>query len=75
MAGLLLRALKVENAEGILDTLPEEPMYDRVTALPTPDTGGYGGFGGIDYTEESLNNLLKDTIKDVQNAARKVTES
>lgn len=75
MAGLLLRALKVENAEGILDTLPEEPMYDRVTALPMPDTGGYGGFGGIDYTEESLNNLLKDTIKDVQNAARKVTES
>ena len=75
MAGLLLRALKVENAEGILDTLPEEPQYDRVTAPPTPDTGGYGGFSGIDYTEESLNNLLKDTIKDVQNAARKLQEA
>src|SRR5574343_1228723 len=75
MAGLLLRARKVENVEGILDTLPEEPQYDRVTALPTPDTGGYGGFGGIDYTEESLNNLLKDTIKDVQNAARKLQEA
>ncbi len=72
MAGLLLRALKVENAEGILDTLPEEPQYDRVTAPPMPDTGG---FGGIDYTEESLNNLLKDTIKDVQNAARKLQEA
>ena len=74
MAGLLLRALKVENAEEILQDLPEEPQYDRVTAPPSPDTGGFGGFGGIDYTEESLNNLLKDTIKDVQNAARKAAE-
>ena len=72
MAGLLLRALKVENAEEILQGLPEEPRYDRLTAPPTPDMGG---FGGIDYTEESLNNLLKDTIKDVQNAARKTAES
>ncbi len=72
LADLLLRALKVENVEEILEKLPEEPAYDRVTAPPAPDTGG---FGGIDYTTESLDNLLKDTIKDIQRAARKLQEA
>ncbi len=75
LADLLLRALKVENADEILEGLPDEPRYDRVTAPPAPDAGGYGGFGAIDYTTESLDNLLADTIKDVQRAARDLREA
>ena len=68
MAELLLHALKVENANEILEKIPEDPPFERMSNPPAPDTGG---FGGIDYTEESLNNLLKDTIKDMRETIRK----
>jgi hypothetical protein len=72
LAELLLKALKVENVEEILEGLPGEPQYDRITAPPAPDMGG---FGGIDYTQESYENLMQTTIKEMQNAARKLEES
>ncbi len=72
MAGLLLRALKVENLEEILDKLPEEPAFDRVTAPPAPEPFGNEP---LEYTQKSIENLMMDTLKDLQDASRKIKES
>lgn len=63
---LLLRALKVENPEEIMEDFPEEPKYDRLSKPPEP-TSPFG-MGAPEYASASIENLMMDTIKDMRKA-------
>jgi len=71
VASLLLRALKVDDEEEILGTIPDEPKFDRITAPPEPESP-FGGQAPLEYTTASIENLMMSTLKDVQEAAKEV---
>jgi len=79
MARLLLQALNADDVEEILENLPEEPQYDRITAPPAQDQGQdmHGPYGAdpLEYTTASIENLMMDTIKDMRDAAREVRKA